>query len=348
MKKILITGGAGFIGSNFTRYLLNKYSQYQTIIFDSLTYCGNPENFPGEIWNNPNFIFWKADIRDKETVENMVRNVDVIFHFAAETHVDRSVNATEPFINTDILGTYTLLEAIRKFNPERFIHISTSEVYGQAVQVPINEEHPLNPQSPYAAAKAGADRLVYAYGLTYDLPVIIIRPFNVYGPQQYPEKLIPLFISRALDDQPLPVYGEGKFTRDWLYVDDLCKALDKILHTDLKKLKGEVINLGSGKEWDVIGIARFIIGQLKKPSTLIRHIDDRPAHVQRQISSTAKAKVLLGWESSTEFLNGLKQTISWYLNHEQWWRKLQEKADGELNKNKDEKNTYYWNYRICG
>ncbi len=346
MKKILITGGAGFIGSNFIRYLLNKYPQYQLIALDALTYCGNLENFNKDIWDNPNFIFWRGNIRDEQTVENLLRNVDAVVHFAAETHVDRSINKAESFVNTDILGTLVLLEAARKFSLERFIHISTSEVYGQAAQIPMTEEHPINPQSPYAAAKAGADRLVYAYGLTYDLPIIIVRPFNNYGPNQYPEKLIPLFITNALEDKPLPVYGEGRFTRDWIYVEDHCRALDKVLHTDFKKLKGEVINLGSGKETDVLTIARLILDWLKKPSSLIEHISDRPAHVQRHISSTAKAKVLLGWEASTEFRQGLKQTVDWYVKHELWWKKLKEKWKSLPGKDKNE-GSDYWNYRIC-
>ena len=345
MKKILITGGAGFIGSNFTRYLLNKYSQYQIVVLDALTYCGNVENFSKDIWGNPNFTFWHGDVRDQQTVENLIRNADVIVHLAAETHVDRSINDARPFINTDILGTQVLLEATRKFPLERFIYISSSEVYGQAAQIPMTEEHPINPRSPYAAAKASADRLVYAYGLTYDLPVIIIRPFNNYGPYQYPEKLIPLFITNALENKSLPVYGEGKFTRDWIYVEDHCKALDKILHTDLKKLKGEVVNLGSGKETDVMTIAKLILDYLRKPASLINHISDRPAHVQRHISSTAKAKVLLGWQVSTEFTKGLKQTIDWYLKHEEWWKTLKERW--EKMRGDEDESSDYWNYRIC-
>ncbi len=344
MKKILITGGAGFIGSNFSRYLLNHYPDHQLIVLDALTYCGNLENFSKDIRDNPNFIFWHGNIRDQVTVENLMRNVEAVIHFAAETHVDRSINNGQPFINTDILGTGVLLEAARKFPVERFIHISTSEVYGKAVQIPMTEEHPINPQSPYAAAKAGADRLVYAYGLTYDLPVIIVRPFNNYGPYQYPEKLIPLFITNALEDKPLPVYGQGKFTRDWIYVEDHCKALDKVLHTDLKKLKGEAINLGSGKERDVMSIARSILDYFKKPESLIKHISDRPAHVQRHISSTAKAKVLLGWRATTDFDRGLKETIEWYVKHESWWRRIKGKIEKKAGITEEE--TFdYWNYR---
>ncbi|MCK4574863.1 dTDP-glucose 4,6-dehydratase [candidate division WOR-3 bacterium] len=322
--KLLVTGGAGFIGSNFVRHILEKRKDIQIIVLDALTYAGNIDNYSKSIWEDANFCFFHGDIRDETLVKNLVRNVDKVIHFAAETHVDRSIDNSDPFISTDIKGTQVLLETIRKHPVERFIHISTSEVYGSAEKVPMDEEHPLKPLSPYAAAKTGADRLVYSYFFTYDLPVVIIRPFNNYGSNQFPEKLIPLFITNAIENKPLPVYGTGKNTRDWVYVKDCVKALEKLIDIDIKKIKGEVINVGSGEDTDVLTITDTILKELGKDKSLIKFVKDRLGHVKRHISSTEKAKKIIGWEAETNFHEGLIATVKWYLENEEWWRKIKE------------------------
>lgn len=322
--RLLVTGGAGFIGSNFVRHIIENRKDIRIIVLDALTYAGNIDNFPAWVWENENFCFFHGDIRDEKTVGNLMRNVDKVVHFAAETHVDRSIDNSDPFISTDIKGTQVLLESIKKNPVERFIHVSTSEVYGSAEREPMDENHPLKPQSPYAAAKAGADRLVYSYFFTYNLPVVIIRPFNNYGPNQFPEKLIPLFVSNAIDDKSLPVYGSGKNSRDWIYVKDCVKAFEKLIDVELKKIKGEVINLGSGIDTDVLTITDIILKELGKDKSLIKFIGDRLGHVKKHISSTEKALKLLNWKVETDFKNGLVSTINWYRENEEWWRKIKE------------------------
>ena len=322
--RLLVTGGAGFIGSNFVRHILEKRDDIRIIVLDALTYAGNLDNYDEWMWEHENFCFFHGDIRDETIVQNLMRNADTVIHFAAETHVDRSIDNSDPFISTDIKGTQVLIEAIRRHPVERFIHISTSEVYGSAESEPMDENHPLKPQSPYAAAKAGADRLAYSYYYTYDLPIIIVRPFNNYGPNQFPEKLIPLFVTNAIEDKVLPVYGTGKNTRDWIYVKDSAKAFENLLDVDIGKVKGEVINLGSGRDTDVLTITDTILKELQKDKSLINFVEDRLGHVQRHISSTEKAHTLLGWQAETEFKKGLKETIQWYQENEGWWRKIKE------------------------
>jgi dTDP-glucose 4,6-dehydratase len=322
--RLLVTGGAGFIGSNFVRHLLNKRDDIRIVILDALTYAGNLENFDEWMWEHDNFSFFHGDIRDEQIVGNLMRNVDKVIHFAAETHVDRSIDNSDAFISTDIKGTQVLLETIRRYPVERFIHISTSEVYGSAEKDPMDENHPLKPQSPYAAAKAGADRLAYSYYYTYNLPITIIRPFNNYGPRQFPEKLIPLFVTNAIEGKQLPVYGTGKNSRDWIYVKDSAKAFEYLLDVDIEKVEGEVINLGSGHDTDVLTITDIILKELGKDKGLITFVDDRLGHVQRHISSTDKASALLNWNAETDFGNGLRETIQWYREHEEWWRKIKE------------------------
>jgi dTDP-glucose 4,6-dehydratase len=262
-------------------------------------------------------------------VEKVMKETDRVIHFAAETHVDRSIDNSDPFISTDIKGTQVLMESARKFPVERFIHISTSEVYGTATSIPMKEEHPLNPQSPYAAAKAGADRLAYSFHVAYNLPVIIVRPFNNYGPNQFPEKLFPLFITNALEDKPLPVYGNGRNTRDWLYVTDSCDALEILLMNDEKPLAGEVINLGTGVDTDVLSISETILDHLGKPKSLIQHVGDRPGHVERLISSTEKAENLLGWKAKIPLSQGIKNICEWYSGNTGWWKRIKER-EGEF------------------
>lgn len=322
--RLLVTGGAGFIGSNFVKHMLREHPEHRVTVLDALTYCGNLENFTDEVRQNPNFSFWHGDIRDPEVVGNLIKAADQVVHLAAETHIDRSISDPTPFISTDVEGTKVLLEAVRQIGVERFIHISTSEVYGSAEEIPMTEEHPLKPQSPYAAAKAGGDRLAYSYWVTYGLPVVIVRPFNVYGPNQFPEKLIPLFVTNAIDSLNLPVYGTGKNTRDWTFVKDTCRALDLVLQSDIEQLKGEVVNLGSGRDFDVLWIADFILNRLGKPKSLIHMVGDRPGHVQRLLSSTEKADVLLGWKAERSFEDGLAETVDWYGENEAWWRRIKE------------------------
>lgn len=325
MRRILVTGGCGFIGSNLVKYLLENDRDISIHILDALTYAANLNNYTPEEWADPNLKFTKGDVRDEETVTAILKKADMVIHLAAETHVDRSIDNAYPFVRTDVFGTQVMLESIRRAPVERFIHISTSEVYGRALVNPMDEMHPLNPQSPYAAAKAGADRLVYAYFLTYKLPVVIIRPFNNYGPYQFPEKVIPLFVTNAIEDSPLPVYGAGAFTRDWLHVSDHCRALERLMRIDLKSVQGEAINLGTGREWDVNYIAEAVINRLGKSKELIKNVTDRPGHVQRHISSVKKARDMLGWEARIKFEKGLLDTIDWYRKNENWWKELKER-----------------------
>lgn len=322
MKTVLVTGGAGFIGSNLVKYLLDKYTEYRVVVLDSLTYAGNPENFENSIKNSDRFSFWYGNIRNSEIVNELVARSDIVIHLAAETHVARSIYDNAVFFETDVLGTQVVANAILKHaNLERFIHISTSEVYGTAVCEPMSEEHSLNPASPYASAKVGADRLVYSYFLTYGIPAIIVRPFNNYGPYQHLEKVIPRFITSAALDEPVTIHGDGKSSRDWLYVTDHCKAIDKLIHVDLNKVKGKVINLGTGKDTSVEEIAHMVLEIMGKSKALITRVGERPGQVRRHISSTEVAKELLGWESETSLENGIVKTIEWYRNHKMWWEK---------------------------
>lgn len=327
MKRLLVTGGAGFIGSNFVKKVLREDEDTWVIVLDLLTYCGNLKNFTEEDWDNPRFLFRRGDIRDREIVQNLMRNVDQVVHFAAETHIDRSIENSDVFVSTDVIGTQVLLEAIRKHPVERFIHISTSEVYGTAKTIPMAEDHPLDPNSPYAATKVGGDRLAYSFYYTYGLPVVILRPFNNYGPNQYPEKLIPLFITNAMDEKPLPIYGDGKNTRDWIHVSDCCEAIHRALWVNLDEIKGQAINVGTGKEIDVLTIATGILERLDKPKGLMKLVRDRLGHVKRLCSSTEKAKRLLDFEPKIGFREGLENTVEWYLGNGEWWKEIREREE---------------------
>lgn len=320
--RVLVTGGAGFMGSNFVRHLLAKYPDYQVTVLDALTYAGNLDNLPLNCRMDGRLAFWRGDVCNSQIVDILISESDVVVHFAAETHVARSIYDNRIFFQTDVLGTQAVANAVLKSHVERFIHISTSEVYGTCVSSPMTEEHPLNPRSPYASAKAGADRLVYSYHTTYGIPCIILRPFNNYGPNQHLEKVIPNFITSALRDEPLAIHGSGRASRDWVFVEDACEAFDLAMHADLEKLKGEAINIGSGRDIDVLTIARAVLGRLGKPDDLITLTQDRPGQVSRHISSTQKAKELLGWEAKTRFEDGLDATIRWYRENQDWWEKL--------------------------
>ncbi len=322
--RILITGGAGFIGSNFVRFSLENHPDDRILVLDALTYAGNLENFSKSIMENPNFQFFHGNICDEELVGELMRNVDAVVHFAAETHVDRSIQEAGTFIETDVWGTYVLLEAARRNDIKRFVHISTDEVYGEAGDRPSVEGDDLRPKSPYAASKTGADRLAWSYFATYGFPVTISRCSNNYGPFQYPEKLVPLFVTNALEDKPLPVYGHGKNTRDWIYVDDHCRAIDLMLREDGSKVDGEVFNISSECEKSVLDITDIILKSLGKPKTLIKHVEDRPGHVVRHAVDSTKIKRALGWEPKFSFEENIEATIEWYRVNESWWRNVNE------------------------
>ncbi len=324
MKRILITGGAGFIGSNFVQYMLGKHDDIAAIVLDALTYAGNLDNLQ-PVWDNDRFMFFHGDIRDADIVSNLISNVDYVVNFAAETHVDRSIHDAGAFIETDVYGTFVLLEAARNAGIKRFVHISTDEVYGEAPGRPSLETDALMPKSPYAASKAGADRLAFSYYITYGLPVVISRCSNNYGPYQYPEKLIPLFVTNALENKPLPVYGTGKSSRDWIYVLDHCRAIDALLWAN--GVEGEAFNIGAASELDVLQITDIILKQLKKPASLIKHVEDRLGHVVRHAVDTTKINKTLGWEPVHDFAGNMESTIKWYIDNEAWWRKVKEKSE---------------------
>ncbi|MHC3130098.1 MAG: GDP-mannose 4,6-dehydratase [Candidatus Bathyarchaeota archaeon] len=325
-KTMLITGGAGFIGSNFVRYWYEKYPKDKIIVLDNLTYAGNSDNIPLSIRKDEKrFEFWYGNVCNGELVGSLVEKSDIVVHFAAESHVARSIFDNKIFYETDVLGTQAVATAVVKHyrSVERFIHISTSEVYGTAVAKPMDENHPLNPCSPYASAKCGADRLVYSFIETYDIPAVILRPFNQYGPYQHLEKVIARFITSALYDEPLTVHGDGSAKRDWLYVEDTCHRIEKTVLAPIEKVKGEVFNLGSGESIGVLEIANKILEMLNKPKSLITFIGDRLGQVQNHISSTEKARKVLGIEPGRAFEEGLQQTIGWYRNNEEWWRRIE-------------------------
>jgi len=319
MKTILVTGGAGFIASNFVRYLLQEHPDYRIIILDSLTYAGCMDNVPRD--ERVQFCF--GNVKNAELVSKLVAQSDIVAHFAAETHVTRSIFDNLLFFETDVLGTQAVANAVVEHNGkvERFIHISTSEVYGTALSRVMDEEHPLMPASPYASAKAGADRLVYSYWKTYDIPVVILRPFNNFGKFQHLEKVIPRFITSCILNEPITIHGNGAASRDWVYVEDTCKAIDRAMHCNINKIKGEVINIGSGESTSIQDIAGKILMLMGENKPQITYTEDRPGQVFRHTSSTKKAADLLGWKAGTAFLQGLVQTVDWYQDNRSWWEK---------------------------
>lgn len=324
-KRVLVTGGAGFIGSNFVSYIYNKYPHYHIIILDALTYAGNLENLPVDL-NFPNddrISFWYGNVRNGELVDTLVSQAEVVVHFAAETHVTRSIYDNFLFFETDVLGTQTVANAVLKNreNVERFIHISTSEVYGTAMKEKMDEEHPLMPMSPYASAKTGADRLVYSYWATYDLPAIIIRPFNNYGPYQHLEKAIPRFITSCILNEPLRVHGDGSASRDYVFVEDMCNAIDLMMHVDIQNVKGQVFNVASGVHRSILSIAKDIVRLMDKDESLIGFVGDRPGQVFRHTGDTSKINKMFHWEPQVNWDEGLKRTIQWYTENEKWWGK---------------------------
>lgn len=323
-KTILVTGGAGFIGSNYIFYMLSKYPTYRIICLDKLTYAGNLSTLKS-IMNNPNFRFVKADICDRRAVYALFEEEkpDVVVNFAAESHVDRSIENPSVFLETNIMGVAVMMDACRKYGIERYHQVSTDEVYGD---LPLDrpdlfftEETPIHTSSPYSSSKAGADLLVLAYYRTFGLPVTISRCSNNYGPYHFPEKLIPLMIANALNDKPLPVYGNGCNVRDWLYVEDHCKAIDLIIH---KGRVGEVYNVGGHNEMKNIDIVRLICKELKKPESLITYVTDRKGHDMRYAIDPTKIHNELGWSPETKFADGIKRTIQWYLDNRAWWEEI--------------------------
>jgi dTDP-glucose 4,6-dehydratase len=321
-KTILVTGGAGFIGSNFVRYLYDRHPNYRIVVIDALTYAGSVGNFPDGSLESGRYQFWYGNVCNGELMDTLVSQSDVVVHMAAESHVTRSIFDNRLFFETDVIGTQTVANAVLKHKDrvERFIHISTSEVYGTAAAEKMDEDHPLNPMSPYASAKCGADRLVYSYWATYGIPAVIVRPFNNYGAAQHLEKAVPRFITSCLLGEPLTVHGDGSAARDWLFVQDHCQALDRLIHTDRDKIVGEVINLGTGQHTSVLDVAETVREAMCARSSPIQFIGDRPGQVFRHTCDASKAKALLCWEPETSFEEGIKRTVQWYAEHEAWWR----------------------------
>lgn len=328
MKKILVTGGAGFIGSNFIRYMLKKYKDYKIVNLDKLTYAGNLDNLV-DIENNPDYSFIRGDICDVNLVNDIMKsNVDIIINFAAETHVDRSIEDPSEFMRTDFQGVYVLLEAARKHKISKFIQISTDEVYGTAYEGFFKEEDRLKPRNPYSVGKLAGERLAYSYFATHKVPVIITRASNNFGPYQYPEKFIPLFVTNALEGKPLPLYGDGSQIRDWIYVIDHCKAIDLLLE---KGEVGEVYNIATGNLIQNIDIAKRIIKILDVSESMIRTVTDRPGHDIRYALDFNKIQKL-GWQPSKDFENNFEDTVKWYVDNRSWWEKI---------KNSEEYKKYY-------
>ena len=321
---IIVTGGAGFIGSNFIFHMLAKYPDYRIICLDKLTYAGNLSTLAG-VMDNPDFRFVKADICDREAVEQLFaeEHPDIVVNFAAESHVDRSIEDPGIFLQTNIMGTAVLMDACRKYGITRYHQVSTDEVYGDLpwdrAELSFTEASPLRPSSPYSSSKASADLLALSYKRTYGLPVTISRCGNNYGPYQFPEKLIPLMISNALQDKPLPIYGSGENVRDWIYVDDHCKAIDAIIH---KGRIGEIYNVGASCEIRNIDIVKLICKELGKPESLITHVTDRKGHDMRYAVDPTKIHNELGWLPETKFADGIKKTIKWYLENRKWWEDI--------------------------
>ena len=335
--KLLVTGGCGFIGSNFIHYILNKYPDYQVTNLDLLTYAGNLENLK-EFEGNPNYKFVKGDVGDKNLVNDLVKDVDIVVHFAAESHVDRSILNPEDFIKTNVLGTYTLLEACKNNGNKRFHHISTDEVFGSlgADEKPFDESTPYDPRSPYSASKAASDHLVRAYFHTYNLPITISNCSNNYGPYHFPEKVIPLFITNLIEGKKVPLYGDGMNVRDWLYVQDHCEAIDAIIHNGKigetyciggnsektnKELTYKIIELMMSKDAAARGGEASL-----RADDYIEFVKDRPGHDKRYAINFSKIKNELGWKPKVSFEEGLKKTIEWYKNNESWWKNIKNKV----------------------
>jgi dTDP-glucose 4,6-dehydratase len=318
--KLFVTGGAGFIGSNFIRYMMKKYPSYKIINYDKLTYAGNLNNLR-DIEKNPKYSFVKGDICDFKKASKFIKGADAVINFAAETHVDRSILNADQFIQTSVNGTFALLEAAKFLKIKRFVQISTDEVYGSILKGSFTENSPITPNSPYSSAKASADLLVKSYFTTYGFPAVITRCSNNYGPYQYPEKVIPLFVTNALDDLEVPLYGDGKNVRDWLYVLDHCRGIDIALH---KGKNGEVYNIGGGTELTNIELTKKVLEMLGKPLSLIKRVSDRPGHDRRYSIDCSKI-AKLGYKPIYTFKDALDETVRWYIENQKIWRPLKDK-----------------------
>ena len=316
--RVLVTGGAGFIGSHFVHRLLARHPGTHAVVLDALTYAGRRENLDGVPAGKLTFVH--GDIRDAGKVAEAMKGCQYVLNFAAESHVDRSIETPGEFIQTDVYGVFVLAEEARRSGVKRFIQVSTDEVYGEVLEGHSTEDWPLNPRSPYAASKAGGDRLAYAYWCTYGLPVVVTRCSNNYGPRQYPEKLVPLFVTNAIEDQPLPVYGNGRNTRDWLHVDDHCDALLTLL--EFPGIEGETFNIGAQHELDVLTITSTLLGLLGKPQSLVRYVEDRPGHDRRYAVDSSKLTRVTGWKPAVPFDQGIRQTVEWFQANKPWWQAI--------------------------
>jgi dTDP-glucose 4,6-dehydratase len=320
MRSLMVTGGAGFIGSNFVRYMLDKHADYQILVYDKLTYAGNLDNLL-DVNDDPRYAFVQGDICDAKAVAQAIQvyKIETIVNFAAETHVDRSIMDPDAFIQTDVYGTYVLLEAARRFGMERYHQISTDEVYGHVPGEHRSlETDPVAPRSPYAASKASGDLMAVAYHITYGMPVTITRGANNIGPYQYPEKVIPLFVTNAIEDISLPVYGDGRQRRDYQYVLDHCEGIDIVLH---RGKIGEIYNVGTGAEMENLTMVEILLDELNKPRSLIQHVEDRPGHDRRYCLNVDKLRAL-GWEPRHSHEEAIRATVRWYVANEWWWRKI--------------------------
>jgi len=315
--RVLVTGGAGFIGSNFIRLLLAEDPGVEIANLDKLTYAGNLENL-ADVAADPRYRFIRGDICDRQAVARAIEGCQAVVNFAAETHVDRAIGDPASFLHTDILGVYVLLEAARQAGVKRFVQVSTDEVYGPIAAGSAREDGPLNPTNPYSASKAGGELLARSYFATYGFPVLITRGANTFGPYQYPEKLMPLFVTNALEDQPLPVYGDGQQVREWIYVTDHCRAIALVLE---RGQPGEIYNISTGIGLPNLEVTRLILAAAGKPETLIKHVKDRPGHDRRYSIDSSKMRAL-GWRPERDFRAGLEETVAWYRDHSGWWRKI--------------------------
>ena len=323
MVEVLVTGGAGFIGSNYVEFALDAHPDWRVTTLDKLTYAGRRENLAA-VDDHPRHRFVQGDIADAAAAAPLVRASEIVVHFAAETHVDRSVEAAGAFIQTDVHGTFVLLDAAREAPHLRcFVQVSTDEVYGSVAEGRSRETDELRPRNPYAASKAGADRLAYSYWATHGVPVVVTRASNNYGRRQYPEKVIPLFVTNAIDHQPVPLYGDGMNVRDWLHVDDHCRALDLLIE---QGARGETYNVGGGNEVTNLDLTRRLLALLDRPESLITPVTDRPGHDRRYALDTSKLRAL-GWKPQVSFDAGLRATVDWYVGNDAWWRPIKEQSD---------------------
>ena len=320
-RTLLLTGAAGFIGSNVLEYLFNKYPAYKFIVLDAMTYAGHMKNIPANVRGSSRFSFCYGDVRNLKLVDDLVSKSDVVVHFAAETHVTRSIYDNSKFFETDVLGTQSVANAVltHQKTVDRLIHISTCEVYGAGLTKKMDESHPLNPHSPYAASKVGADRLVYSYQKTYGIPSVILRPFNIFGPRQHLEKATPRFVTSGILGEPFTIHGSGTYSRDFMYVEDLSRAIDILIHAPRTKVIGEVFNVGSGTAVSILRLAKTIIRHMKCPPDVLVHIGDRPGQVSNFACDFRKFKTLFGWEPRITFNEGIERTIAWYAENRDIW-----------------------------